>query len=347
MARSKSPAPRKSKKSASKAAVAAPNEHVPLAATVIVLLIVWYLSSESSGEAILKDPVGDFSKSTLAGFDLEKTLKTIPYVGPIKVAILGSATNFVLLMHLLNTIDGNNNGGFWLNAFAQFFIAAYGSVIVIKILNGGNIGEAIFSSSVPNAFFIWYLITKEIPFCPADFGYWAKFKKFGGEALENLLALGTDLFITQQVIIAVGSPSSIFTEAWFKAIAMGAIAGTAGNFFPFNKGVKFARSEEMTNALAVSFFLASDGYLFIDNFANLILGPVGVEKLPFELGAFLNNNLIDNIFGGDKARFVMTVTVVNFLFGDILSGIITQVPMSKGFDMFGVAGKLFHFAQLD
>jgi hypothetical protein len=343
MARSKSPAPRKSKKAAPKKAAAPANEHVPLAATVLVLLIVWYFSS--SADAIQKDPLKAFSSSASAGFELKDTIASIPVVGGIKVAILGTATNFVLLMHLLNTIDSNNNGGFWLNAFAQFIIAAYGGKIVIDILNGEDIAGAIFTASIPNAFFIWYLVTKEIPFCPADFGVWGKIKAFGGEALQNLLELGTDLYTTKFVIDAVGGSTSLFSAGWFKAIAMGAIAGTAGNFFPFNKGVKFAKSEAMTNALAVSLFLASDGFLFIDNFASLILGQVGVA-LPFALGKFLNDNLVANV-AGSNAGFVVSVTVFNFLFGDILAGIITQVPMQKGFDMFGVVGRLFAFAQLD
>merc|ERR1711865_501523 len=133
--------------------------------------------------------------------------------------------------------------------------------------------------------------------------------------------------------------ATMFSQGWFRGIAMGCIAGTASSFFPFNKGVKFVKSAALSNALAVSFFVASDGFKVIDYFVGELLTVVG-QKSPFTLGDFLTTQLVNRV-SSSTAEFVIVVTVFNF--GDILEGLIgdliAQVPvlnlkMGKGFDMF-------------
>merc|ERR1712070_535380 len=122
---------------------------------------------------------------------------------------------------------------------------------------------------------------------------------------------------------------------------MGAIAGTASSFFPFNKGVKFTKSEDLTNALAVSFFIASNGFEVIDYFTKAIITDItGIEI--FTVGASLNSFV--NGYFVDAAGFVVVATIFNTLFGDLVCKLTGFRNMNGGFDMFGIVGTLFHHA---
>lgn len=336
MARSKSPAARKSSRAAPKEAAASDDNSALTGFTVAVILVVWYLTA---GDKIQKDPLASLGKSAEAGFEFD-----YPFTIPIVSAWIGASCGFVKLLHCLNCIDRSNQSGFWLNSFTQTVIATYGGVIVTDIMTGTSMADAIFSASVPSLFFLWYLITQEIPFCPYDFGAWGKIKDLGGPVLQNLLDLGTGLFTTKMILAAVGASSPLFAPAWFKSIAMGCIAGTASNFFPFNKGVKFTKSADLSNALAISFFIASGGFNGIDSFLVAVFSAVGVESNPLPaIGALLTTHIVDHC--GGATAFVYIVTLLNSLVGDLIKDV-APVKMHKGFDVFGLTAEIFSRAQL-
>ena len=343
MARSKSPAPRKAAAKAAPAPDAA--DYGTLAITVVAVLGVWYFSGAKFEGNIVKD----FSNHASLGFKVEypsfiqDILGSIPVLGTIIQNWIGTGFNFVLLMHCINTIRSESSG-YWLNSFTQCVIATYAGKIVIEIMKGTSMADAIFSDDVPNLFFLWYVINKDIPFCPVNLNIWGQIEELGGEPLQDLLDLGSELFSTGLIIQAVGAATTVFSGAWFKSIAMGAIAGTASNFFPFNKGVKFARSEALSNAVAVSFFVASDGFKVIDYFVTEFITNTTALKNP-EIGSWLNENLVNSV-GSGAADFVVLITIVNLLFGHILRDLIPCPAMKKGFDMFGIVDFVFEKAQM-
>jgi hypothetical protein len=344
MARSKSPAPAKSpakRSSKSKAAASAgldDNAHLGIA--VVILVAVWYHGS--GGELSLSG----FAKSAKGGFKFEFTgIENIPLTG-LLTSFIGKSCNFVALLHVLNSIRDNTGKGYHFNAFTQAVLATFAGVIVPKIFKGTSIAGAIFADtngfSFAGFFAMWYFINFEIPFCPHNFKIWGTISDFGGHALETLLTLGSTIFTTNLIISAAGGPQTMFTLKWFQACTLGVLAGTAAEFFPFNKGVKFVKSEAHTHAASAAFFIASNGFGFIDHAVGQITQHIG-QANP-NIGEQINGFVCEP-FGG-VAQFVLTITILNALFGHLLA---EHVPLSmkSGFDVFGLVDKLFALAQLE
>jgi len=240
-------------------------------------------------------------------------------------------------------------------------IAGFAGVILPAIMSGGNMVNAIFANpgtnfSLTSFFFAWYLMNHDIPFCPVEFDLWGKVTGFGGHALDVLLGFGSNVFTTNLIVAAVGtSAGACFTTSWFQAIAMGIITGTAASFFPFNKGVKFAVSDEATHAMASSIFIASDGFAIIDFFTGVVLWFVKTYTMNVvdltgnatitTIGAEINKAILPH-FGG-AAAFVVTMSALNYLFGDLLSESFEQINLKPGFDGFGILSFVLGKCQLE
>lgn len=278
-----------------------------------------------------------------------------PDMGPVNGIFrffFGAGCNFIMLMHVLNTLSDNaSTSGYWYNNFAQALVACFGANILQKVLNGGNMVTAIFSDppsddmSLFGFFLVWYVINYDIPACPHKFGIWEKISDLGGEALENLLAYGSVMWVTNIVIKAVGEPRVAFSTGWFQAIALGVVYGTAGSFFPLNKGFKLSKSVEASHAFSIAVFLASNGFAIIDVFLNagfkfiaeFTFNAVVIPSVTF--GADVNKYVCEP-FGG-LAAFVIIVTSLNHFFGEYL-----PIKSKRGFDAFGCTEKTLAKFQL-
>jgi hypothetical protein len=344
MARSKSPGPAK-EKSPRKAAKKAPaasaglDDNAHLGIAIAVLLAIWY---KGGGEMSLTG----FTKATNEGFDFTFPLDALPGSDHI-TNIIGKSCNFVFLLHVLNSLSSSRGNGYYLQTFTNALFATFAGVIVPKLLTGTAIADAIFANpdasfSYASFFFMWYAINYEIPFCPHKFDAWNKFADFGGHALELLLGFGTLIFTTNLVIAATGGAQTTLTLGWFRACTMGIIAGTASEFFPFNKGIKFVKSDAHSHAAAVSFFIASNGFAVLDFTVGLVSTPFGVAIPAF--GAQINDALF-GLFGGITG-FVLFLTTVNYFFGHLIAEH-SPVPTKSGFDIFGLVEKFFALAQLE
>lgn len=350
MARSASPArasrSKTPKRAAPEAAAPAADEadHTQLGIALAVLVAVWFRAS--GGELSLKG----FASQCGSGFEF--TFPEIP-VAPVQAFVgkhLGTGMNFVMFTHALNTVVDNKGGrGYWLDNFAQVCIAAFAGITLQKVLAGENFVNAIFADqagmSLFGFFFMWYVVNNDIPMCPAPLGIWNKVSAFGGDALSNLLGFGSEVFTTN-LIIGACSVQTAFTGDWLRAIIGAIVIGTAGSFFPLNKGFKLANSAEAANAMAIAFFLSSGGFGFVDTMVNLAVSLVadftfGVVAISFNCGyGAMVNDAVTGPFGGNGG-FVVTVVALNYLFGDL-------VPMAtgKGFDVFGLTGRVLEFFQL-
>jgi hypothetical protein len=339
MARSKSPGPAK-EKSPRKAAKKAPaasaglDDNAHLGIAIAVLLAIWAQGGEMS--------LTGFTAAAAKGFNF-----TFPAISEHVTNIIGTSCNFVFLLHVLNSLSSNRGNGYYLQKFTNALFATFAGVIVPKLLTGTSIANAIFSDPSPSFsyasfFFMWYIVNYEIPFCPHNFDAWNKFAGFGGHALELLLGFGTLIFTTNLIIAATGKAQTVLTLGWFRACTMGIIAGTASEFFPFNKGIKFVKSDAHSHAAAVSFFIASNGFAVLDFTVGLVSTPFGVDIPAF--GAQINDALF-GLFGGITG-FVLFLTIVNYFFGHMIADH-SPVPIKSGFDVFGLVEKFFALAQLE
>lgn len=120
-----------------------------------------------------------------------------------------------------------------------------------------------------------YVVNNDIPMCPAPLGIWDKVSGVGGDALNNLLGFGSTIFTTN-LIVGACSAQAVFSGDWLRAIITAVVVGTAGSFFPLNKGFKLANSAEAANAMCIAFFLCSGGLGFVDtmvrNSVDIVLG---------------------------------------------------------------------------
>jgi hypothetical protein len=342
MARSKSPAPKRERSSSRVAAKAAPaadsNELITAGVTFAVILVAWFLANRGS-EFPGADPLGNFVKTAQHGFQIKYPWGDIPVIS----GLIGGSCNLVLLLHVLNSIDNSKTSGFWLNNFAQTYTTATAGVIISEIMSGKPIAGAIFGGfsgfSLPSFFFLWYLVTRDIPFCPVKFNWWGTVKKVGGEPLEMLLGFGTHMFTTSLVLSSLAT-STVFSSKWFQVIATAVIIGTASEYLPSYKGFSFKKSEELTHSLAVAVFVASDGFKIIDFFVSSLVGIAGIA-VPFEAGTFLNQYSVD--FFGGTAGFVVFITLFNYISG----GLCPSDLRSNGFDLLGLLEKTLSRCQLD
>jgi len=335
MARSKSPAPPRVRAAVkkqppvadTKLAISELGDGPQLAIAVVVIASAYACVSNGSYS------LASFGKSLDGGFQTEVPQAISGLWG--FDCVFAKTFNFILVLHSLNAIAMSKTNGYWLNKFAQDFIAGSACVILPKILQGGNMIDAIFTDpakdfTLSGFFCAWYIMNHDIPFCPVKFGLWEKVVDFGGVTLELLLDFATETHNTSMMMLVVTAQTP-FTTEWFKTIAMGVMTGTATSFFPFNKGLKFSVSDEHTNALASSVFIASDGFKLVDFFLSKPLAVIGQADL--SIGNCLNSYLCDTC--GGVATFVLVVTAFNFLFGDVVSGIIGK-DLKPGFDVFGV-----------
>lgn len=325
--------------------------NVQLAIAVAVLVAVWSQTNGGDGSPNLPG----FAAAAAGGFQFNypSQIASIPIVGTLFARYFGGACNLVLALHVLNTVSSNaTRSGYWLNNFAQVSIAAFAGLILPAVLGGKNMIDAVFDNHGMEAssfFLVWYVVNYDIPFCPAPMGIWSTISDVGGDALQILLALGSTLFTTNIVIGASGGAQELFSSAWGVALITGVVTGTAGSFFPLNKGFKLAKSDEATNAFNISFFLASNGFAFLDSMVNLALSLVkdctmgkvdlGDNYADIAVGAKVNG-FVEQVFGS-LAAFVVTVVVLNQLFGHL-------VPMDtgKGFDVFNLMGHVMTFFNL-
>lgn len=354
MARSRSASPARASRSRTpKRAAAAPKaaaapaadeaDHTQLGIAVAVLVAVWFRAS--AGNLSLEG----FASQCVSGFAF--TFPEIP-VAQVQASVakhLGTGMNFVMFTHALNTVVNNKSRGYWLDNFAQVCVAAFGGITLTKVLAGENFVNAIFADqdgmSLFGFFFMWYVVNNDIPMCPAPLGIWDKVSAFGGDALGNLLGFGSEVFTTN-LIIGACSAQTAFTGDWMRAIIMAVVIGTAGSFFPLNKGFKLANSAEAANAMAIAFFLCSGGFGFVDTMVNLAISLIGdftfgVLVISFECGFGAQvNTAVTGPFGGNNG-FVITVVALNYLFGHL-------VPMAtgKGFDVCGLLGHVLELFQL-
>ena len=356
--RSKSPARKTRAHPVSPAASPATTKSVPIQATasplgpevqlglaVAVIVSVW---SQCNG--------GEFSLSGFAtrcgdGFIFD--VPTLPFVGPLIHMVTGTSMNFVLTLHVLNTISSNRHGkGYWLNNFASCLVATFVGEIAPAVLAGsGNTINLIFTDHVGMSLFrffmIWYVLNYDIPACPVEFDVWGKFSNLGGDALKILLGFGSAMFTSALVGRAVNGAHAEFSQEWFQAIVAGVIVGTAGSFFPLSKGFSLQKSVAASNALAASFFIASNGFAHLDFVIHSVLGFLSavtfgvsdVIKYDQAFGAAINN-FVTGYFGS-VSNFVITVVAVNYLFGSMI-----PMDLKKGFDAFGLMDKLLALFQL-
>jgi hypothetical protein len=336
MARSRTPS-RKAAKPAASAVAAADNDFY--IAVGILAVVAW--------RAGVTD-LASFGAKATNGFQV--AIPDVPVVGSIINHFVGNSVNVVLTLHVLNCVANGPSGGYWLNDFVQTLLQAFVAMILPAVLNGGNFVTAIVSDqtfgtgavSVFEVFVAWYIIRTPawIPLCPAEVDVWGKItaSPIGG-ALEILMGLSTDILTLVLTINAVGGAHALFSTAWWQAVVMGLVVGSASSFFPLNKGFKLA---ENAGTFAVVVFIASNGFAGLD-----ALGAKGVALIDvffvdkFSVAKLIADTPIVGIcnkvggfvvakFGGN-AGFVVSVTVLNRLFGKY-----SPVPLGEGFDVFGV-----------
>jgi len=280
--------------------------------------------------------------------------------------------NLVATLHLVNTIVTNrNSGGFWLQNFATTLLAGYAVTIVPAILAGTSPVTAIFSDDIGSGvdlktfFVIWYLINYGVG--PINYELWEKFTGIihVGGALQVLMSFASLMYVSKAVGGAVGGPQTMFTQAWFRAVAGGLVAAGANGFFPLSKGF----SLEKNAAFAPVFFLASNGFASIDSVVGIVLsyvdpivhdvyeGPDGKGGVTafytqnIEVGAKLNGFVTNGVgpvggFGDHLGSFVIGMIAINFLFGSVVRPLI-PVDTNDGFDVFGFVAKFTALIQLN
>jgi hypothetical protein len=263
--------------------------------------------------------------------------------------------NFILTLHVLNSITSSVKGvGGWLNSFTSTIVATFAGVIAPAVLGGGSTLGAIFADphstmSLTRFFATWYILNYDIPGCPVNFGLWNKFASICGEPLNILLNFGTAMFSLNLVVAASGAAGAhaMLSAGWFGAIAAAVVAGTAHSFFPLNKGFSLKSSAAGTEAFAVAFFIASNGFAVIDwaiTYALSLVGDLTLGNVNIDYSQAFGSKINDAVTGpfGGVVGFVVTVTALNHLVGHLI-----PVETGKGFDLFGVVGKVFKAVQLE
>jgi hypothetical protein len=335
-------APPKSPAAAAAPASADLDPNVATGIAVAVLVGAW--SQCQGGELSL----GGFATRLGDGFNVAVPEVPVPVVGGLVDAVFGKTFNLVATLHVLNSITSNRGGkGGWLHNFATCLLATFAGVIVPAILAGGNPLTTIFadqpSFTVTRFFVLWYILNYDIPGCPVNFGLWQKVSDLAGEPLQILLNFGSAVFNANLVITAAGAAGAhaVLSTGWFNAVVAAVVTGSAANFFPFNKAFTIPSGND---DFAKAFFIASNGFAFVDFFIKTVLGLVAalttVEIAYTQDFGAQANDLICGPFGG-VAAFVGTVATLNLLFGAMI-----PIETGKGFDMFGVVGKIMDAAQL-
>jgi len=300
----------------------------------------------------VRDPAG-FGAKAADGFNVD--VPDVPYVGSIINHFVGSSVNVVLSLHVLNCVSNGPSTGYWLNDFVQTLLQAFVAMILPAVLNGANFVNAIVSDqsfgsgavTVFEVFVAWYIIRTPawIPFCPVEADVWGKIKASPiGGALDILMDLSTDILTLALTVNAVGGAHALFSTAWFQAVVMGMVVGSASSFFPLNKGFALANN---ANTFAVVVFVASGGFAGLDalgvkglELIDVFTAPVNfsvasiVARTPVAGICVKLTSLVVGFFGGN-AGFVMSVSVLNRLFGKF-----SPVPLGDGFDVFGVTQRI-------
>jgi hypothetical protein len=319
---------------------------VQLGIALVVLVAVW--SRCEDGQLSLSGFAGRCND----GFPFK--VPDVPVFKDLVHRVFGASMNFVLTLHVLNTISSNRCGkGYWLNNFASTLVATFAGVIAPAVLKGGDTIKTIFADhemhhdtiTLFRFFMIWYLVNYDIVGCPVEFGIWKKVSSFGGDALKILLGFGSSMYTSALVGAAVGGAHAMFSTAWFQAIVAGVVVGSAGSFFPLSKGFSLSKTVGSSNALAASFFIASDGFNMIDVAINAVLSLVKdltTVRIDYNLnfGQTINST-ITGPFGG-VSNFVISVIALNYLFGGMI-----PMELKKGFDAFGLMDKVLAAFQLD
>lgn len=244
MARSRSPAPRRSSRSKSPAPKATKKKpagsltddpNVQLGITVATLVV---LQGVANGFSV--DP-----KSFLPNFFNAQAND---------FSVQGWPFSVLFTLHVLNKCQ-NASSGFWVNSFVQAVLGAFSPLIVSDILAGNNPVATLLGdeNNLTLAFFLWYVCNHSIPF--TGINVWETVKG-SGKCVDGLLDLATLTFNTNLVIKAAasGGSNSVLGFAVFAPCVHAVAVGASSDFFPLSKGITLKNSAAVNDALAIAVY---------------------------------------------------------------------------------------------
>lgn len=283
-ARSKSPARRRKASAAAAGGFDVNDANVQLGLTVVALAACsFYANGAPTSPA---DFVGDFFNTLASDFSVNGW----PFGG------------MFLAGHVMNCSQGAAKG-FWAGSLMNAAFSAFGSVIVLDILNGRAQSLLADETALTLVLFCWYFANHDIPF--TGFNVWTTLSGAAGAWLQNVLDVCSLCFVTNQVLAAAGSASAAGPLGFsvFTPLAMAGAAGAASEFFPLNKGINLKScSAQLYSALCIGGFVV---------FMPMVLAsPVGAA-----LGAVYNP-----LSGLVNGHVVLASVVLNSLFGGFLNG---------------------------
>lgn len=235
MARSRSPAPRRSSRSpapkksaAKKKAAGSPIDDKNVQGLIaVVTLVVLQTVASGSLPTNPKTFLGDLLSTNASDFN-------VPY-WPWGV---------ILSLHVLNNAQ-NASSGFWAGSFIGTVFTAFAPVFVNDVMNGNALSLLSNESTLTLVFACWYLCNRDIPF--TDINIWSTVKG-SGKCVQPLLDVASLTFNTGLILAASKTASTAGPIGFsvFTPCIMAVATASAGDLWPLNKGVKFSSCSKST-----------------------------------------------------------------------------------------------------